>query len=339
MADMTKSTMDKWLPEVWSKLANVTYRSNTVIVPLLDHRWEPEVGVGKGDTVNIPGFTQNQASDVTTRSVFGTGGSLTWNANTEGQTQLLIDQMEIDAYRMPVEMSLQAMTNYDMLLVEGIGQALALKVDSKIASDGTNGYDAFTAIGADNVDVTDDVILEGETNLNNVNAPLNGRYFVMSPATRASLMQIDVIRNQWYANTVGNLPGDKGAGYMGKLYTLDCYMSNNLESGTAGIKNFIGQTECIAYASQQEVKIVKDLNIEDGLFNQVVGYMVYGFIQVKSTFGREVDGKEIRRLLTVVSGSVPPLLFQKIYPIIGCSLMHKNTRGKSVNVWNGRVLR
>lgn len=291
MADMTKSTMDKWLPEVWSKLATITYRSNTVLVPLLDHRWEPELGVGSGDTVNIPGFTQNQASDVTTRSTFGTAASLSWNANTESQVQLKVNRMEIDAYRMPVEMSLQAMTNYDTLLTEGIGQALALKVDSRIASDDTDGFDAFTAIGADNIDVTDDVILEGETQLNNVNASLEGRYFVMSPSTRASLMQIDVIRNQWYANTVGNLPGDRGAGYLGKLYTLDCYMSNNLEAGTSGKKNFIGQTECIAFAAQQQVKIVRDLNIEDGLLDQVVGYLVYGFKQVKSTFGREVDGK------------------------------------------------
>ena len=291
MADMTETTMATYLPEVWSKIASVTYRSNTVIVPLLDHRWEPATGVGMGDTVNIPGFTQNQASDVATRSTFGTGASLTFNATTESQTQLVINKMQIDAYRMPVEMSLQAMTNYNTLLVEGIGQALALKVDSDLASDGTDGFDAFTAIGTDNVDVTESVILQGETNLDDNNAPVEGRYFVMSPATRASIIQIDVLRNQLYDKSTGNLKADAGPGYMGKIYTLDCYMSNNLESGTSGKKNFIGQTEAIAFASQQEPKIVKDLNVEDGLFNQVVGYCVYGRKQVKSAFGREVDGK------------------------------------------------
>lgn len=291
MADMTKNTMDKWLPEVWSALANVTYRSNVVIVPLLDHRWEPELGVGKGDTVNIPGFTQNQASDVTTRSTFGTGASLSWNANTEGQTQLVVDKMQIDAYRMPVEMSLQAMANYDTLLTEGIGQALALKVDSDLASDGTNGLDAFTAIGSDNVDVSEDTILQGETNLNNNNAPVEGRNFVMSPATRASIIQIDVLRNQLYSTVMGQVVGDTSPGFMGKILTLNCYMSNNLASGTSGKKNAIFQTEAIAFAAQQEVKIVKDLNVEDGLFDQVVGYLVYGRKMVKSAFGREVDGK------------------------------------------------
>jgi len=291
MADMTATTMATYLPEVWSELATVTYRSNTVIVPLLDHRWEPEIGVGKGDTVNIPGFTQNQRSDVTARSTFGTGASLTWNANTESQTQLVVDKMAIDAYRMPVEMSLQTMSNYDTLLTEGIGQALALYVDYDLASDGTNGFDAFTAIGTDNVDVSEAVILQAETNLNDNNVSPEGRNFVMSPATRASIIQIDVLRNQLYSSVMGKVEGDTSPGYMGKILTLNCYMSNNLKAGTSGKKNAVFQTEAIAFASQQNVKIVKDLNVEDGLFNQVVGYLVYGRKMVKSAFGREVDGK------------------------------------------------
>ncbi len=263
-----------------------------VIEPLLDHTWEPEAGVGMGDTINIAGFTQNQRSDVTKRSTFGTAAAPTWKAATEDQTPLLINQMPIDAHRIPIEMSLQAMPGYEAKLIDGIGQAIALFVDYDLASDGTDGFDAFTAIGAENVDVTDDVILEGETNLNNVNAPLDGRFFVLSPATRASLMQIEVLRNQLYSSSVGNLPGDRGAGYLGKIYTLDCYMSNNLESGTsAGKKNFIGQRECIAFAAQQEVKILQDVNLEEGILKQIVGYMVYGRKIVKSTFGREVGGK------------------------------------------------
>lgn len=291
MADMTATTMATYLPEQWSSLATVTYRSNTVLAPLLDHRWEPELGVGMGDTVNIPCFSQNAASNVQTRSTFGTGASLTWTATTEDQVQLVVDKMLSTGHRIPVEMGVQSMPSYLVALVNGIGESIALKLDSNIASDGTNGLDLFTAIGTDNVDVSDSVILEGETNLNSVNAPLSGRSFVMSPATRASLMQIDVLRNQLYSKSVGNMDGSKGAGYLGKIYTLDCYMSNNLESGTSGKKNAIFHSEAIAICQQQKVKMVKDLNVEDGLLNQYVGYMVYGIKVVKSTFGREVDGK------------------------------------------------
>ena len=291
MATFQKSTMVSYLPEVWSALATVTYRSNTVLAPLFDRRWEPELGVGQGDTVNIPNFSQNDASIVQTRGTFGTAAGLTWTGTQEGQTKLEVDTLITTGFRIPVEMSVQHQPGYLTNLTEGIGQALALKLDSNLASDGADGLAAFTSIGTDNVDVTESVIFQGETNLNDNNAPVEGRNFVMSPATRASLMQIEAIRNQLYSNTIGNLPGDRGAGYMGNILTLACYMSNNLASGTSGKKNAIFQTEAIALVVQQNVKIVHDLNIEDGLMNQYVGYLVYGAKMVKSAFGREVDGK------------------------------------------------
>ena len=290
-AAMDKTTMATYLPEVWSRTATVTYRSNVVIVPLLDHTWEPEAGVGMGDTIFIPGFSANQRTDVDPRSTFGTAAEPTWKATTEDQTTLNINKMPIDAHAIPVEMSLQTMAGYEAKLIQGIGQAIALYVDYDLASDGAHGFDVFTDIGADNVDITDDVILEGETVLNSSNAPLDGRFFIISPASRASLMQIEVLRNQLYNASVGNLDGSKGAGYLGKIYTLDVYMSNNLKTATSGKYNFIGQRECIAFAAQQEVKVVQELSLKDGIIKHIVGYMVYGRTLVKSSFGRAVLGK------------------------------------------------
>ena len=91
MANMTATTMATWLPEVWSKRATVTYRSNTVLADLMDRRWEPELGIGQGDTVNIPSFSQN--SGATARSTFGTSASLTFTATTESQVQLVVNKM------------------------------------------------------------------------------------------------------------------------------------------------------------------------------------------------------------------------------------------------------
>src|SRR3990167_5770765 len=128
MAEMTKTTMDVYLPEVWSALPSITYRQTQLIWPLLDHRWEPEV-VGQGDTINVANFTQNTRSNVAKRSTFGTGASITFVATTEVQTQIVVNQMAIDPHRMPVEMSVQTMPMYKTLLLEGIGQALAQQMD------------------------------------------------------------------------------------------------------------------------------------------------------------------------------------------------------------------
>jgi len=289
--DMTATTMATWLPEVWSPLADVSYHTVVVLPDLMDRRWEPEIGVGKGDTVNIPQFTQKGRSYVNKRSTFGTGASLTFNYVTEGQTQLAVDQMAIYAFRMPVEMSAQKMAKYEQLLTDAAGPSIAEQVDYELASDSTNGLDAFTAIGGDNVDVTNDLILEGEQNLNDVNAPVADRFFVYSPATHRTLMQIETLKNTLNAPSVGAMVGSKGQGYMAHIYTLDFYQTNNLASGTSGKKGAIFHRYAIAFAEQVSVKIEKGLNIADGLFNEYAAYNVYGFKMVKSTFGREVDMK------------------------------------------------
>ena len=289
MADMTGTTMVTWLPEQWSELATITYRTNVVLPNLMDRRWEPEVGVGRGDTVNIPNFTQNTSA--TKRSTFGTGASLTFDAVTESQTQLVVNQMAYKAFRMPVEMAVQTMPSYVSLLTDGIGEACAIKIDSELAGDNSNGLDAFTATGTDNVDITEDTLFTAETNLGDNNAPLQDRFLVVSPASRASLLKIEAFRNSLYQSTVGSIGGDKGRGYLGRVYTYDVYESNNLEDGTSGKKNAMFQREAIAYAEQQSVTMVQDLNIEDGLFHQYAGYVVYGHKMVKSAFGREIAGK------------------------------------------------
>ena len=289
MADMTGTTMATWLPEQWSELATITYRTNVVLPNLMDRRWEPEVGVGRGDTVNIPNFTQNTSA--TKRSTFGTGASLTFDAVTESQTQLVVNQMAYKAFRIPVELAVQTMPSYVSLLTDGIGEACAITIDNELATDNSNGLDAFTAIGTDNVDITEDTLFTAETNLGDSNAPLQDRFLVVSPASRASLLKIEAFRNSLYQSTIGSIGGDKGRGYLGRVYTYDVYESNNLEDGTSGKKNAMFQREAIAYAEQQSVTMVQDLNIEDGLFHQYAGYVVYGHKMVKTDFGREIAGK------------------------------------------------
>ena len=289
MADMTGTTMASWLPEQWSELATITYRSNTVLWDLIDRRWEPEVGVGRGDTVNIPTFKQNTSA--TKRSTFGTGASITFDAVTESQVQLVVNTMAYKAFRIPAEMSVQSMPKYVDLLTNGIGQAVALQADSDVASDNSNGLDAFTAIGTDNVDITEDTLFTAETNLDDNNAPAENRHLVVSPASKASLMKIEAFRNSLYGGAVGNLPGDRPYGLIGSVYSYDVWVSNNLESGTSGKKNALFQMEAIAGAMQRNITMVADVNIEDGIFNQVAGYAVYGIKLVKTAFGREVDGK------------------------------------------------
>lgn len=300
MANMTATTMATYLAEVWSRLTSIEYKSNVVLPDRFDRRWEPEIGVGRGDTVNIPRFTQNgnlvntgsPAHVGQKRSTFGTSAALVFTAVTEAQIQLLIDQMAIEGYNIPAEISAQAMLQYEPLLTRGIGEAIALQIDFELAD---TLIDAFPAVGTDNVDITDDDILECETNLDNVNAPMAMRTLVLSPASRGSLMKIEAIRNQLYKDTVGNI-NRNAPGFLGNVYSFDVFRSNNLENGSSGKKNGAFQMEAAAFAQQKGITVERQLQIVgsgalDSLVVTVVGYSTYGFKEIVNAFGNELDGK------------------------------------------------
>ena len=289
MANMTGTTLATYLQEVWSTAASVIYAADVVIEPLVNHRWEPETGVGRGDTVNVPEFTQSTSANK--RSTFGTGAALTLTATTESQKQILINQMAYLAFQLPVEMSLQILSVYIPLLIEDIGIGIGNQVDSELAGDNTNGFDAATAVGSDNEPITEDIILDAEAVLNTSRARMDGRYFVISPNTRADMLQIEVLRNQLNAATMGGLGKDKGQGFQGSVVSLDVHLSNNLEAGTNGTKCFIGQTEYSAFAGQNGVSVAQDLEITEGLYSVVAGWRAYGFLLMKGNHGREVDAR------------------------------------------------
>ena len=290
MADVTSTTAATYVPTKWSVRTSVIYAAKIVIPPLLDHKWEPEL-VGGGDRVNIPQFTASAATGATARSTFGTGATITFSAVTEAQTVLQVNTMAYRAYRIPVEISPQLYANYERELLEDAGKACARYQDNDCAANNTNGFDAFTAVGTDNQDVNEDVILDVHTVLSNAEADADDRYGVISPATYQSMCKIEALRNsQWVAST-GSFKTGKGTGFIASAYNTDWYMSTNLESGTSGKKNFIGHREAIAIATQKKVTWVRATNIADGGFQEVMAYITYGIKQVKSGFGRELDGK------------------------------------------------
>lgn len=291
---MTGTTIATWNPEVWSRTPTITYRSNIVLVPLMDHRWEPEIGTGRGDTVNIPGFSQNNAPNNrgAGAGTFGTGASITFDAVTEAQVQLKVNRFYYKAHRYPLELSVQAMPPYFSLLLQGQGAAIALQVDADLAADATDGLDTLTTIiGEDNVDITEDDVFTASTNLNNQNAPLPDRFFVVSPASAASVGKIEAFRNTLYRDSAGMIDGARAAGDIGTMLTFRTIMSNNLEAGTSGKKNFAFHMETIAFAEQANTQTEMTTNLEDGGFRQFMTWNTVGFVVVKNSFGTEVDGK------------------------------------------------
>lgn len=291
MADMTGTTLANVVRATWSALPTVTYRSNTILEGLMDHRWEPEI---QGNIVNVWGFTQNTGASNrgAGTGTFGTGAAITFTANTEAQTQITVDRLYYMADRMAVEKVPQVFPNYLVMLAQGRGQAIALQVDADLAADNTNGIDAATTVvGSDNVDVTEDDLYTCQTNLNNQNAPMEDRFLVVSPASGASLGKIESIRNTLYSAMVGGVSSKLGAGHIGHALGFQVFMSNNLEAGTAGKKNGAFQREFCAFIRQINIQTEQGLNIADGGFRENFTFMTCGFKIMKNAYCNELDGK------------------------------------------------
>ena len=171
-------------------------------------------------------------------------------------------------------------------------ESLARQIDTDIAADNSNGFDAFsTVVGTDNVDYTEDDITTCAIDLDNVNAPDSDRFLAVSPAGYASLYRIEAFRNQLTASTMGSLASGKGYGYVGHINCFDLYKTNILESNTSGKKAAAFQREAIAICVQLKPTTIRDVNIEDGAFDQYYTEVAYGLKEVKDNHGVELDGK------------------------------------------------
>ncbi len=296
MTNMTggaAGTMANWTKEVWSQKATVTFRSNVILADLVDRSWEPELGVGGGDTIHIAKFSQNTGA--VARSTFGTAAGLSSEliATTEGQVNLVVNKMAIYGYAQPKEAKLQAMPSYATHLDEGIATALSLYLDAQISADTTNGFAGFsTTVGTDNVDLTEDNIITCMTDLDNASAKSEDRFLVVCPASFASLLGYEAFRNQLYGKSIGNLSANKGPGLKGgPVYGFMVYQSNNLAAGTAGHKNAAFQRDADALCVQQNVEIDREFSVIDGLISYVAGSIVFGQIEVKDGDGIYLAGK------------------------------------------------
>ena len=244
-----------FVPTLWSDEVVAVYKSNLVLANLirkLNHRGK------KGDTIRIPtparGVAVNKvAQNVVTLQPFvdasGVGGvTIVLNKHKE-YSRLIEDIVDV-----------QALPSLRRFYVDDAGYAIAKRLDrdiffqalstsnvfgtaatanedlttGNVTSASTNpmvigdGTTAWSSTGAGNAsDLTDLGIRRGILKLDQVDAPMAGRYLVLPPVAKALLMGIARYTQQAFtgeagpANTIRN-------GLVGNVYAVEVYVSNNL---------------------------------------------------------------------------------------------------------------
>lgn len=258
---MTITTGDVFIPEIWSKQTQKATQSNLVLMNLVKS-FDSDVA-GGGDILHVP-----KVSNLTANAK-AANTQVTLNAPTESEFTLTVNRHFETSYL--VEDRLKEQAAYQILeqYSPKAGYAIAQKMDSDIAGL----YSGLSQnVGNSTTDINDENIRRALQYLDDADAPQTERYFVIKPAGLNHLRGANSDKFVSWSSlgiapspvTAGGLAsGASGGvvrnigpnGFVGVIYNLEVYMSTNLveESGTSDtVHNLLFQREAFAKAVQMQ---------------------------------------------------------------------------------------
>ena len=240
---VTVTTADKFIPEIWSDEIVAAYKKNLVLANIV---MKMNFKGKKGDVVHIPAPTRGSASAKAAST------AVTLIADTELEVQVSINKhFEYSRFIEDI-VEAQALNSLRQFYTADAGYALAKQVDTSLiqlgrafngATVGTNDYATATAttkafIGGDGTTaynsstsnasaLTDAAIRRTIQRLDDNDTPMDGRFFIIPPSSRNTLMGLSRYTEQAF---VGNGNAIR-TGEIGNLYGIPVFTSSNADTG------------------------------------------------------------------------------------------------------------
>jgi N4-gp56 family major capsid protein len=236
-AHVTVTTAANFIPEIWSDEIVAAYKKNLVAANLIK---KMSFKGKKGDTVHIPSPTRGSASAKAAST------QVTLIAATEGVVDISINKHYEYSRMIEDIVEAQALSSLRSFYTEDAGYALAKQVDTDliklgrlsqggtgarysgafIGSDGTTAYNYSTDNQAA---LTDAAIRRSIQRLDDSDVPMDGRFFIVPPSSRNTLMGLSRFTEQAFVgeqgggNTIRN-------GEIGDVYGVKVYVSTNCDT-------------------------------------------------------------------------------------------------------------
>lgn len=263
---VTVSTAAKFIPEIWSDEIIAGYKKNLVLANLIN---KMNHGGKKGDTIHIPKPTRGAATAKAANT------EVTLIAATEGEVQVAINKHFEYSRLIEDIVDVQAQPSLRRFYTEDAGYALATQLDADIGllsktfgDDNGSGSDfvhsnsfyidaanGLAAYAADTVAVTDlftDLALrEAVQQLDDNDVPMDGRFLVIPPSVRTTIMGIDRYQSSDFVDSRGVVNGQ-----IGSLYGVDIYVSNNLPVVEAASANSASAVDTLGMIMAQKDAMV-----------------------------------------------------------------------------------
>jgi N4-gp56 family major capsid protein len=240
---VTVTTAATFIPEIWSDEIIAAYKKNLVLANIV---MKMNFKGKKGDVVHIPAPTRGSASAKAAST------AVTLIADTETEIQVAINKhFEYSRFIEDI-VEAQALNSLRQFYTADAGYALAKQVDTSLiqlgrsANGGTAGSARYTAglVGGDGTTtfdytantntgnasaLTDAAIRRTIQRLDDNDTPMDGRFFIIPPSSRNTLMGLARYTEQAF---VGNGNAIRN-GEIGQLYGIPVYTSSNADHASA----------------------------------------------------------------------------------------------------------
>lgn len=268
----THTTAASFIPAIWSDEVVATYKKNLVLANLVK---KISFKGKKGDTLHIPkpgrGSANAKAASTQVTLNTDTAADIPVSINQHWEYSILIEDI-VEA---------QALASMRQFYTDDAGYALARQVDSTLiqlgrgiqGGSGTNAYNAAfsgtdgttayvagsnTGLGA----ITDAAIRRSIQRLDDNDVPMDGRFLIVPPSTRNTLMGINRFTEQAFVGEVGGANTIRN-GEIGNVYGVPVFVSTNADttSGSTacriallGHRDFAVLVEQLAVRTQTQYK-------------------------------------------------------------------------------------
>jgi N4-gp56 family major capsid protein len=267
----TKTTADKFIPEIWSDEVVATYKKNLVLANLIK---KLSFKGKKGDTLHIPKPGRGSANAKAAAT------QVTLNTDTATEINVLIDKHFEYSILIEDIVDVQALASMRQFYTDDAGYALARQVDTSLiqlgrgvnggagtaaydtAYLGSNGTTAYVAASNNEAAITDAAIRRSIQRLDDNDVPMDGRFLIVPPSSRNTLMGIARFTEQAFVGEIGGGNTIRN-GEVGNVYGVPVFVSTNADttsgSGAAriallGHRDFAVLAEQMAVRSQTQYK-------------------------------------------------------------------------------------
>lgn len=284
MANVTVTTGANFIPELWSLETQRATEAALTMAPLVK-RFDSLVK-GRGDTIHVPHISNLTANNKVANA------EVTTQAIQESETTIEIDKWKETSFE--IEDIVKVQSNYDLMseYTNKAGYAIARSVDTDILAL----YSGLSnpAVGTYGADLGDTELVEAIQALDEANAPIEDRAFVIKPSQKAAIMKLDKFVKADYLGQYNQatpvVRGPNNRYLWGEIYGIPVYYTTQVPSTLASpveTHNILFHKEAFALALQQAPRTQSNYWAKDLAWLVTVD-VIYGTKVYRPDFGVEV---------------------------------------------------